>query len=98
MWIHDHGGILQQLENIMNVLSKTATQTYETNSLVKSHKIVEKTTNSAVEMIKADIDKSESGHIWRILNLNHGIIATRTHNTEGMLSLFLFEQLLLISL
>lgn len=43
---------------------------------------MEKITNSVDEMIKADIDKS--GHAWRILNLNHGIIATRTHNIEIM--------------
>jgi len=54
---------------------------------------VEKTTNSADEIIKADKDKSESGRARRILNLNHGIITSRTHNTEIILSLF--EQLLL---
>ena len=45
-------------------------------------------------MIKADIGKSESGRPWRILNLNHGIIATGTHNTDIMNSVF--EQLLLL--
>jgi len=39
-------------------------------------------------MIKADIDKSELERAWRILNLNHGIIATRTHNIEIMPSVF----------
>ena len=92
VWIHDHSGILQQLENILNALSQTANQTNETEALIKLHKIAEKITNSAHKMIKADIDKSEPGRPWRILNLNHGIIATRTHNIDIMNSVF--EQLL----
>ena len=58
----------------------------------KLHKFAEKITNSAHKMIKADIDKSEPGCPWRILNLNHGIIATRTHNIDIMNTVF--EQLL----
>lgn len=54
---------------------------------------MEKTTNSVDEIIKADIDKPESGRAWRILNLNHGIITARTHNIEIMPSVF--RQLLL---
>lgn len=92
VWIHDHSGILQQLENIVNALSQTANQTNEPEALIKLHKIAEKITNSTHEMIKADIDKSEPGRPWRILNLNHGIIATRTHNIDIMDSVF--EQLL----
>lgn len=42
-------------------------------------------------MIKADINKSEYGRPWRILNMNHGIIITRTHNTGIMNAVF--EQL-----
>ena len=92
VWIHDHSGILQQLEDIVNALSQTANQTNEPEALIKLHKIAEKITNSAHEMIKADLDKSEPGRPWRILNLNHGIIATRTHNIDIMNSVF--EQLL----
>ena len=92
VWIHDHGGILQQLENIVNALSQIANQTNEPDALVKLHKVAEKITNSAQEMIKTDIDRSEPGRAWRILNLNHGIIATRTHNIDIMQTVF--EQLL----
>ncbi|MCK5386689.1 MAG: hypothetical protein KAJ39_05865, partial [Gammaproteobacteria bacterium] len=59
VWIHDHSGILQQLEDIVNALSQTANQTNEPEALIKLHKIAEKITNSAHEMIKADLDKSE---------------------------------------
>ncbi len=92
IWVHDHHGILQQLENIVNALSQLANQTNKHSTLIKLHKIAEKITNSAHEMIKADVDKSEPGRPWRILNLNHGIIATRTHNVDIMNSVF--EQLL----
>ena len=75
------------------MLSDIANQTNEPDSLIKLHKVAEETTSFAHEMIKTDIDKSESGHPWRILNLNHGIIASRTHNTNIIYSVF--KQLLL---
>jgi len=93
IWIHDHHGILKQLENVVNALAQLANHTNESNELVKLHKIAEKITNSAHEVIKADVDKSEPGRVWRILNLNHGIIATRTHNIDIMQTVF--EQLLM---
>ena len=43
---------------------------------------VEKTTNYSHEMIKVDVDMPELGRPWRILNLNRGIIASRTENTD----------------
>ena len=92
VWIHDQSGTLQQLENIVNALSQIANQTSETKALIKLHKVVDKITNSAHEVIKSDLDKSDPGRAWRILNLNHGIIATRTHNIDIMNSVF--EQLL----
>lgn len=95
VWIHDHSGTLQQLENIVNALSQTANQTNGPNALILLHEIAEKITNSAHETLKADVDKSEPGRPWRILNLNHGIIASRTHNTDIMNSVFeqLFKRL-----
>lgn len=92
VWIHDHQGNLHQLENIVNALSQLANHTNKPADLIKLHKCAEKITNSAHKMIKADIDKSEPGRAWRILNLNHGIIATRTHNVDIMNSVF--EQLI----
>ena len=92
VWIHDHQGVLQQLENSVNALSQLANQANETKALIKLHNYAEKITNSAHKVIKADIDKTEPGRPWRILNLNHGIIATRTHNIDIMNTVF--EQLL----
>ena len=92
VWIHDHHGVVQQLENAVNALSQLANQANESEALTKLHRSAEKITNSASEMIKADIDKSEPGRPWRILNLNHGIIATRTHDINIMNTVF--EQLI----
>lgn len=92
VWIHDHQGVLEYLESTVNALSQLANTTNSPSILAKLHKYVEKITNSTHEAIKADIDKSEPGRPWRILNLNHGIIATRTHNIDIMN--MVFEQLL----
>jgi hypothetical protein len=92
VWVHNHKGVLKQLENIVNALSQTANNSNREESLIKLHEIAEKITNATHDMIKKDLDKSEPGRPWRILNLNHGIIATRTHNTDIMNSVY--EQLM----
>lgn len=92
IWIHDHQGILENLESIVNALSQIANQTNNPSALSKLHKYAEKITNSVHDAIKADIDKSEPGRPWRILNLNHGIIATRSLNIDIMN--MVFEQLI----
>lgn len=92
IWIHDNQGTLENIENIVNALSTLANQISEPSILIKLHKCAEKITNATNEAIKADIDKTEPGRPWRILNLNHGIIATRTHNIDIMNAVF--EQLL----
>ena len=49
--------------------------------------------NAAAPSVKADEDKSHAGRPWRMLNLNHGIVATRSQDTSIMESVF--EQILL---
>jgi len=68
----------------VNALSSFANKTYKALILIKSHNCAEKITNAVDEVIKADADKPEPGQPWRILNLNHGIIASRKHNTDIM--------------
>ena len=72
--IHDHKGVLQQLENIVDALSQSANQTHKPEALIKQHKIAEKTTSSRHEIGKTGLAPSEAGRPWRILNLNHGIM------------------------
>ena len=76
----------------MNALS-LANQSTDSRILTKLHQHAEKITNLVANSIKAVLKKSEPGRPWRILNLNHGIIGTRTHNIDIMDTVF--EQLLL---
>ena len=48
--------------------------------------------NAVAPQIKQDLDKSNPGRPWRVLNLNHGIVATRSHDPKRMEAVF--EQLI----
>jgi len=50
--------------------------------LVNATKTVEKNTTSRYKVINIDLSKSEQRRSWRILRLNHGIIAASKHNLD----------------
>lgn len=92
LWFSLRGAKLSALSGVVNSISILANLTDNTTYLSKIHDYVEQITDAVSDEIKADKDKSESSRPWRILNLNHGIIAARSHNPEIMEHVF--EQLI----
>ena len=43
---------------------------------------------ATANLIKQDLEKNNPGRPWRVLHLNRGIVATRTHNPELMEKVF----------
>ena len=79
LWIARHDGELQTLEDITNTVAQLA------NSLQDPVRLEE----LCVEVGEIqDLDNSNPGRPWRILNINHSIIATRTNNPQTMEAAF----------
>lgn len=93
LWTARNIGSLQELRNVVDALSRIANQTQDPDFLAELSGIMDEIANAAAPQIKADEDKSHAGRPWRMLNLNHGIVATRTHDPSIMESVF--EQILL---
>lgn len=93
LWTARNIGSLRELGTVVDALSKIANQTRDPDFLAELSGIMDEIANAAAPEIKQDDDKSNDNRPWRILNLNHGIVATRTHNPRIMEPVF--EQILL---
>jgi hypothetical protein len=83
---------LSKLEPVVNAVSKLANSTQDKQLLGEISDAVDVIIDAITPQIKQDLDKSNPGRPWRVLNLNHGIVATRTHDPKRMEAVF--EQLL----
>lgn len=87
-WLHHHGGSLHKLDIIVNALASHANTLSATHELEKFATMVANIVACVDADIKRDLDNSDPMRPWRVLNLNWGIIATRSHNVELMKQVF----------
>ena len=81
------------LEPIVEALSKVSNSTTDPAFLAELSQVYREIAEAVAPTLKQDIDKSNPGRPWRILNLNYAIVATRSHQAEIMEQAF--EQLLI---
>jgi len=92
IWAAQHNFTINNIELVVNAISKTANHTDDKQHLSELIDAIEVIIESIAINIKTDQDKSNMGRPWRILNLNQGIIATRTQDAKLMEAVF--EQLI----
>ena len=91
IWFARHDLMMHDVEIVVNAVTHTANQTQDPRLLSELADIIDVLVNVFSAEIKADLDKSNPGRPWRVLNLNQAIIATRTHDPKRMETVF--EQL-----
>jgi hypothetical protein len=79
---------LSQMEQLVNALSMVANNTPGTGQLAELAEIMDEVINAAAPAIKQDLDNDNPQRPWRLLNLNHAIVATRTHDPQIMEAAF----------
>lgn len=84
VWIAHNGGSLQEMGLLVNAVATFANQSSRQQDLEALYEASVYLLVGADEFIKADLDKRDTMRPWRLLNLNHGIIATRTNNVDVM--------------
>ena len=92
MWIADHEGKISKLDIVVNAIANYANTLKKTEQLVGFCETVRKVVFSVTDEIKMDMEATNSMRPWRILNLNWGIVATRSHKVENME--LVFDQLI----
>lgn len=82
LWVAEHGGRLSQIDMQVNSLAAYANKTTDTQKLVELSTVMKEIINACDDEIRRDVDQSNRMRPWRILNLNYGIVATRSHQPE----------------
>lgn len=81
-WMAIHNTPLREIGLIVNAIASFANQTKCLRELENLYENSLYILSATDDFIKADLNKSDKLRPWRLLNLNHCIIATRTNNPE----------------
>ena len=88
LWIAEHQGKINKLDIVVNAIATYANTVTDTESLTELSSVIENIIHSAADDIQQDLEASNPARPWRVLNLNWGIVATRSHNAELMSHVF----------
>ena len=83
-----HQGQIRTLEPVVNALANFANRMHDPSSLEPLANFMGRVIQASASLIKEDLEKNNPGRPWRVLHLNRGIVATRTHNPTIMEQVF----------
>ena len=87
-WVALHGGQVKKLDIVVNAIASYANTLKDLKQLAVLSEVIGRVVEVTDTEIKKDLEATNPMRPWRILNLNWGIVATRTHSTEIMQQVF----------
>ena len=84
LWIAQHGGYINKLELVVNSLAAWANELQDTIQIADLVGVIRQIIDATSAEIRQDLDQSNPMRPWRIINLNYGIVATRSHDPTLM--------------
>lgn len=90
-WLIQQGGEIRKLDIVVNAVSGLANTITDTQTLERLSRLIAQIIAHTSLDIRQDLEQTNPMRPWRIINLNWGIVATRSHNAELMDNVF--EQL-----
>lgn len=87
-WVARNGGSVNQLEFTVHALAQTANMFHDKTSLESLYEAATFIVFAANDALKTDPEVSAPDNPWKVLIMNYGIIATRTHTPELMESAY----------
>jgi len=88
-WIIAHHGQLTNIQSVVDGLAYLANALRDKAALSELATFMGQVAQACNDVIKRDLDNSNPSRPWRILNINRGIVVTRSHNLEQMNSVFI---------
>ncbi|VAW50545.1 hypothetical protein MNBD_GAMMA06-88 [hydrothermal vent metagenome] len=82
LWVARHGGKLSQIDMPVNSLAGFANEISEPHALAELTAVIKEIIDACDAEICRDVEQTNMMRPWRILNLNYGIVATRSYQTE----------------
>ncbi len=83
-WTISYGGTINYLEPVVNAIAQLANLMQEKTALLALSDLIADIVEHCSIELKQDTDDSEEMRPWRLLHINRGIVATRTHDLEVM--------------
>ena len=90
LWIARHDGRIETLEPVANALALVANSSRDPAELRTLSGVMNDIIAAVSSVISQDLEKMNPGRPWRVLLLNHSIVATRSHDTGLMEDAFSF--------
>ena len=90
LWVAAHGGRLDSIEALVDALALIANRTTDPGELGQLSAVMEHIIAAVSPVIREDLEKINPGRPWRVLLLNRGIVATRSHDPATMEAAFTF--------
>ena len=84
LWVARGGGQINRLELVVNSFAAWANELQDTVQIAALAQVIREIIDAASDRIRRDLDQSNPMRPWRIINLNYGIVATRSHDPELM--------------
>ena len=79
-WTMQYHGRLNHIEPIVNAFAHSANTMRDKKSLMILAELMGMVVDASSDSIKHDLDSSNLYRPWRLLHINRGIVATRTHD------------------
>lgn len=87
-WVIKHNGQLVNIQSVVDGLAHIANAIEDKVSLLQLSTFMNQVAHTCSDVIQHDLDNSDPSRPWRTLNMNRGIVATRTHDLDIMKSVF----------
>ena len=84
LWIARHSGQIETLEPVADAIALVANRSREPAELGRLTAVIREVMTGVSSLISQDLEKMNPGRPWRVLLLNYGIVATRSHDADLM--------------
>jgi hypothetical protein len=81
LWVVRRGGHLQEIQMVVNALAELANRTRDPQALGELAGGMDEIIQGVAAAVAEDPDRPDPMRPWRILLLNYGIVATRSHQS-----------------
>jgi len=82
IWVANCGGRLDKLDMVVNALADYANELHKPEQLAELTRVIATIIQAASESVRQDLEQTNAMRPWRVLHINYGIIATRSHQPE----------------
>ena len=87
-WTISYRGTINYLEPVVNAIAQLANLMQEKEALLTLSDLIADIVDHCSPELKKDQDDGEEFRPWRLLHINRGIVATRTHDIKAMRQAF----------